>query len=110
MQFSSLWVRSRCVPPIPGVDGKNVVFAQDVYGNEDALAEKVVVIGGGEVGVETGMHLAEKGHKVTLLEMLDMLAPNAPPDALLQHVQGSVGEAAKPEVYCECTLHKYWSE
>ena len=67
------------VPRIPGVDGKNVVFAKDVYGNEDALAEKVVVIGGGEVGVETGMHLAEKGHKVTLLEMLDMLAPNAPP-------------------------------
>jgi len=67
------------VPPIPGADGKNVVFAKDVYGNEDALGENVVVIGGGEVGVETGMHLAEKGHKVTVLEMTDMLAPNAPP-------------------------------
>ncbi|MFH1032542.1 MAG: FAD-dependent oxidoreductase [Chloroflexota bacterium] len=66
------------VPPIPGVKGKNVVFAQDVYGNEDTLTEKVVVIGGGEVGVETGMHLAEKGHKVTLLEMQDTLAPTAP--------------------------------
>jgi pyruvate/2-oxoglutarate dehydrogenase complex dihydrolipoamide dehydrogenase (E3) component len=39
----------------------------------------VVVVDGGEVGVETGMHLAEKGHKVVLLEMLDMLAPDAPP-------------------------------
>jgi 2,4-dienoyl-CoA reductase-like NADH-dependent reductase (Old Yellow Enzyme family)/thioredoxin reductase len=67
------------IPQIPGVDGKNVVFAQDVYGNEDALAEKVVIIGGGEIGVETGIHLAEKGHKVTLLEMLDKLAPDAPP-------------------------------
>jgi 2,4-dienoyl-CoA reductase-like NADH-dependent reductase (Old Yellow Enzyme family)/thioredoxin reductase len=67
------------VPRIPGVGGKNVVFAEDVYGNEDALADKVVIIGGGEVGVETGMHLAEKGHNVTLLEVLDMLAPNAPP-------------------------------
>ncbi len=67
------------VPPIPGVDGKNVMFAEDVYGNENALAQKVVIIGGGEVGVETGMHLAEKGHEVTVLEMLDMLAPNAPP-------------------------------
>ncbi len=54
------------VPPIPGVDSKTVVFAQDVYGNEASLAPKVVVIGGGEVGVETGMHLAEKGHDVTL--------------------------------------------
>ncbi len=67
------------VPNIPGVDGENVVFAPDVYGNEDALAENVVVIGGGEVGVETGMHLAEKGHRVTVLEMMDMLAPDAPP-------------------------------
>jgi pyruvate/2-oxoglutarate dehydrogenase complex dihydrolipoamide dehydrogenase (E3) component len=67
------------VPPIPGVDGNNVVYAPDVYGNEDALAENVVIIGGGEVGVETGMHLAEKGHKVTVLEMLDMLAANAVP-------------------------------
>jgi 2,4-dienoyl-CoA reductase-like NADH-dependent reductase (Old Yellow Enzyme family)/thioredoxin reductase len=67
------------VPPIPGIDGKNVVFAKDVYGNEDKLAEKVVIIGGGEVGVETGMHLAEKGHDVTVLEMRDMLAPDSTP-------------------------------
>ena len=67
------------VPPIPGVDGKHVVFAVDVYGNEDHPAKNVVIIGGGEVGVETGMHLAQKGHRVTLLEMGDKLAPHAPP-------------------------------
>jgi 2,4-dienoyl-CoA reductase-like NADH-dependent reductase (Old Yellow Enzyme family)/NADPH-dependent 2,4-dienoyl-CoA reductase/sulfur reductase-like enzyme len=67
------------IPRIPGIEGKNVVFAKDVYGNEAALAKNVVVIGGGEVGVETGMYLAEKGHKVTVLEMLDMLARDAVP-------------------------------
>ena len=67
------------VPDIPGVKGDNVVFAKDVYGKEDALAENVVVIGGGETGTETGMHLAEKGHKVTVLEMGDMLAPRSTP-------------------------------
>jgi 2,4-dienoyl-CoA reductase-like NADH-dependent reductase (Old Yellow Enzyme family)/thioredoxin reductase len=67
------------VPDIPGVKGKNVVFAPDVYGKEDALGKNVVVIGGGEVGVETGLHLAEKGHKVTVVEMLNMLASDAPP-------------------------------
>lgn len=67
------------VPLIPGIRGRNVVFAQDVYGNEGALTKNVVVIGGGEVGVETGMHLAEKGHNVTLLEMLNILAPDATP-------------------------------
>ena len=56
-----------------------MVFAQDVYGHEDALAEEVVIVGGGEVGIKTGMHLAEKGHRVTLLEMGEKLAPNAPP-------------------------------
>jgi len=67
------------VPNIPGVDGKNVVFAEDVYSNEDTLAKEVVIIGGGEVGVETGIHLAEKGYQVTVLEMLDMLAKDATP-------------------------------
>lgn len=67
------------LPRIPGVDQKNVVFAPDVYGHEDSLVEKVVIIGGGEVGVETGMHLAEKGHTVTVLEMGGMLAPHAAP-------------------------------
>jgi NADPH-dependent 2,4-dienoyl-CoA reductase/sulfur reductase-like enzyme len=67
------------VPRIPGIRGKNVLYAQDVYGNENALAERVVIVGGREVGVETGMHLAEKGHKVTVLEMGDKIAPNAPP-------------------------------
>jgi pyruvate/2-oxoglutarate dehydrogenase complex dihydrolipoamide dehydrogenase (E3) component len=61
------------VPSIPGVKGKNVVFATDVY------AKDVVVIGGGGIGVETGMHLAEKSHNVTVLEMTDMLARDSVP-------------------------------
>lgn len=67
------------VPPIPGINGKNVIFAQDVYGTEDTLAENLVIIGGGEVGVETGMHLAELGHQITVLEMGEMLVPEAVP-------------------------------
>ena len=43
------------------------------------MGGNVVVIGGGEVGVETGMHLAEKGHKVTVLEATNMLARDAVP-------------------------------
>jgi NADPH-dependent 2,4-dienoyl-CoA reductase/sulfur reductase-like enzyme len=65
------------VPSIPGIEGKNVILAPDVFGKEDTLAENVIVIGGGEVGVETGMHLAETGHKVTVVEMLDILAPES---------------------------------
>ncbi|MEM3550955.1 MAG: FAD-dependent oxidoreductase, partial [Candidatus Bathyarchaeia archaeon] len=67
------------VPPIPGAYGKNVISAVDVYGNEDKVAYNTVIVGGGEVGVETGLHLAEKGRKVTILEMLDRLASEAAP-------------------------------
>ncbi len=65
------------VPAIPGIDGKNVVMAPAVYGNEATLAARVVVIGGGQVGCETGLHLAMLGHEVTILEMQDKLAPDA---------------------------------
>jgi thioredoxin reductase len=67
------------LPDIPGADNPNVMFARDVYGNESTLAARVVVIGGGETGVETGMYLAENGHEVTVLEKGDALAPKSVP-------------------------------
>jgi 2,4-dienoyl-CoA reductase-like NADH-dependent reductase (Old Yellow Enzyme family)/thioredoxin reductase len=65
------------VPAIPGIEGKNVVMAPAVYGHEAELAAEVVVVGGGQVGCETGLHLAMLGHEVTLLEMQGELAPDA---------------------------------
>lgn len=65
------------IPSIPGIDGKNVILATDAYGREDSLASNVVIIGGGQVGCETGLHLALSGHNVTILEMQDGLAPDA---------------------------------
>ncbi|RJP26710.1 MAG: FAD-dependent oxidoreductase [Candidatus Abyssobacteria bacterium SURF_5] len=49
------------VPPITGIDRPNVVQAWDVLQNKVLTGSKVVVIGGGAVGVETAMFLAEKG-------------------------------------------------
>ena len=59
------------VPQIPGVQGSNVHQAVDVL-NDSELVEgkKVVVIGGGHVGCEVGLFLAQKGKRVTVLEML----------------------------------------
>lgn len=61
-------------PRIEGVDGPNVLTGVDVYGNEGKVKGTVVVIGGGEVGVETGLYLEGLGHDVTVVEMTDMLA------------------------------------
>lgn len=65
------------VPPIPGVDGQNVIHAVDIFGNEDKLGENVVVIGGGFVGCEACVHLQNRGKKINLVEMEDELMKDA---------------------------------
>lgn len=51
--------------------------AVSAYGHEDELGHKVVIIGGGQVGLETAVHLEKLGHEVTLIEMLPQLAGDA---------------------------------
>ena len=63
------------VPPIPGVE--YTICATDTYGREEALGADVIVIGGGQVGCETALHLARQGKKVTIIEMQKELAPDA---------------------------------
>jgi 2,4-dienoyl-CoA reductase (NADPH2) len=47
--------------PIPGSDLPHVVQAWDVLLNKAMTGKRVVIIGGGAVGVETALFLAEKG-------------------------------------------------
>lgn len=65
------------VPPIPGL--ARAIPATNIYGREDTAAGRVVVIGGGQVGCETALHLTRMGKQVTILEMCDRLAPDASP-------------------------------
>lgn len=61
------------VPPIPGIDGNNVVTAIDtLYGNKE-IGKNVVVIGGGQVGCELAVWLKKKEKAVTLVEALPEL-------------------------------------
>jgi len=64
---------SQIVPGIDGIDGPNVVYARDVLAGSADAGKTVVVVGGGAVGIETGMFLAERGRDVTVLEMLEKL-------------------------------------
>ncbi len=48
-------------PPIPGADRPHVVQAWDVLLNKVHVGRRVAIIGGGAVGVETALFLAEKG-------------------------------------------------
>ncbi len=70
---------SALIPDIPGVEGKNVVTALDVLTGAKETGERVVIIGGGMIGCETAEFLAEKGNKVTILEMLDRIGNDITP-------------------------------
>lgn len=48
-------------PPIPGIDGPSVIDAWDYLSCKVEAEGKVVVVGGGAVGVETALALAEVG-------------------------------------------------
>lgn len=60
-------------------DDENVYPAADVLTDKADPGDKTVVIGGGLVGCETALWLAQKGKKVTIVEALDrILAKNGP--------------------------------
>jgi pyruvate/2-oxoglutarate dehydrogenase complex dihydrolipoamide dehydrogenase (E3) component len=72
------------IPDIPGAVRNNILVPIFAHGNK-TLGQNIVVIGGDQIGTETGMHLAEKGHIVTVLEkeagVAEATRTVTPPDA-----------------------------
>ncbi|MFC1944986.1 FAD-dependent oxidoreductase [Chloroflexota bacterium] len=54
------------MPDIPGVEGDNVVLAEDVLAGRKEVGEDVVIVGGELVACDTALYLAEKGKLVTM--------------------------------------------
>ncbi|WP_186431558.1 NAD(P)/FAD-dependent oxidoreductase [Clostridium sp. BSD9I1] len=65
---------SQTVPPIKGIESKNVVLAEDVLNGDAKVGSTVAIIGGGLVGTETAKYLATQGIKVHIIEMMDAIA------------------------------------
>jgi 2,4-dienoyl-CoA reductase-like NADH-dependent reductase (Old Yellow Enzyme family)/thioredoxin reductase len=60
-------------PDIPGINGEKVITALEAHYNTAKVGKTVAVIGGGLVGCETGLFLAELGKKVTIVEMTNII-------------------------------------
>lgn len=65
-------------PPVPGLDRPIVHHITDLYKKHLSIGKKVVIIGGGLAGCEEGLGLAWEGHDVSIVEMKDGLAKDAP--------------------------------
>ncbi|WP_062288414.1 oxidoreductase [Demequina phytophila] len=63
------------VPPIPGLDGPNVVEVVDAHLGAE-LGHRIVVCGGGLSGADFALEAAQDGHDVTVIEMADGIAPD----------------------------------
>lgn len=70
------------VPPIPGIDGANVLGAEAAYMYPEKTGvngNRVVIIGGGLVGIELAVFLSSLGREVTILEMMESLSDGGNP-------------------------------
>ncbi len=91
------------IPEIPGVGHENVVTAWEVLKGE-RVGAKVVLIGGGLVGLETALFLAREGKKVALIEMADEIGGDVGPlnRARLKEALGKMAV----EIRCRARLQK----
>jgi NADPH-dependent 2,4-dienoyl-CoA reductase/sulfur reductase-like enzyme len=58
------------LPSIKGAENPAIIKAIDVLEGGKTVGEKVLILGGGMVGVETADFLGEQGHRVTVMDML----------------------------------------
>lgn len=101
------------IPSIQGIQNNNVCDAWKILSGTQQVYGNVVVIGGGMVGCETAEYLAERGAKVSIVEMLDTIAQEESNTILptlienfhkyhvTQYTGHKVKEITSSEVICE---------
>lgn len=76
-------------PGISGADSDGIWTSEDVYESRADIGQRVVVVGGSDVGAETAMYLAKQGRDVTVITRQEGLMPGErrPHGALQQFVK-----------------------
>ncbi len=67
------------LPKIPGITNSFVMNALDLLSGKSKIGKRVLVVGGAAMGSEIAAYLAGQNRKVTLIEMLDEIAPDLEP-------------------------------
>lgn len=67
------------IPPIPGIEGENVVTAEDVLMGRAPLNGDCVILGSGMTGLETAEVVAKAGHRTTIVDMLPEIGQGISP-------------------------------
>jgi 2,4-dienoyl-CoA reductase-like NADH-dependent reductase (Old Yellow Enzyme family)/thioredoxin reductase len=60
------------IPPVPGLD--DPLSAEQVLTGDRAVGNRVLILGGGLVGIEMAEQLGQRGHEVVVVELLDVVA------------------------------------
>ena len=64
------------VPRIKGINSGNVFNVMDIYEHQMEVTGEVAIIGGGTVGCELALEIADKAEEVSIIEMGPELAVN----------------------------------
>jgi pyruvate/2-oxoglutarate dehydrogenase complex dihydrolipoamide dehydrogenase (E3) component len=97
------------IPEIPGIRRENVIDHRSVLAGEKKTGPRVVVMGGGYIGCETALFLAEKGKDVTLAfrspePALDVIYPDNKTPLLRSLRESRVKIESGVKAYKEITL------
>lgn len=90
------------IPNIPGIDLPNVKNSHDILSGKETAQGNVVVIGGGLVGLETAEYLADRGCKVTVIEMLEALGADLGTTRKVCVMESLYAEGVTQMPNCKC--------
>jgi len=65
------------IPPVPGIDGGNVVLAEEVLLHPEEAKGDCIIVGSGMTGLETAEVVLKSGHRTTIADLLPEIGTGA---------------------------------
>lgn len=90
------------IPPVPGVDGPNVVTSHDVIAGRRRVSGRVAVIGAGMTGMECAEKLCYDGCHVLMIDMQDKVGSGMF-SVIVSDLMGRINKFG-PEIFTGCAL------